>query len=216
MTRTAYYEQVKTVAREVRTQYGLDSARVLRSDLRRIYADQHIRIDLRPGFRQLRGAYFWDEQFGASVLVSDRLPAEPAIFTLGHELKHHLLDRAAGIGWYSLCDESQRSEVHEIAAEIFAAELIYPDNEFVRDLKAMQVPRRSCDARTIVRLKHSTRTTLSYASLAKRATFFHFSADGALDGVKWKAVEQSEFGEPAYKRIQRYRQARQLAQGQRT
>jgi IrrE N-terminal-like domain len=208
VSRTDYYATVKRQARDTRAQYGLDSPRVLRSDLRRIYADQHIRIDRRPGFRQLRGAYFWDEEFGASVLVSDRLPPEPAIFTLGHELKHHLMDRADGIGWYLLCDESQRSEEREIAAEIFAAELVYPDEDFVRDLESMHIGHGECDARTIVRLKHFTRSTLSYASLAKRATFFRFSLPGALDGIKWRALERDELGEPAHERIQRYRAAR--------
>lgn len=208
MNRSNYYAAVKRQARDTRDRYGLVSARVLRTDLRRIYADQSIRIDSRPGFRQLRGAYFWDEEFGASVLVSDRLPPEPAIFTLGHELKHHLMDRADGIGWYSLCDESQRSEEREIAAEIFAAELVYPDEDFVRDLQSMQVGLGECDGRVIVHLKHSTRTTLSYASLAKRATFFRFALPSALDGIKWRALEREVLGEPAYERIRRYRAAR--------
>jgi hypothetical protein len=44
----AYYEELKTLARQVRAENGLSTPRVLRSDMRRIYKAYGIRIDLWP------------------------------------------------------------------------------------------------------------------------------------------------------------------------
>jgi len=63
---------------------------VLRSDLRRIYRTEGIRIDLWPyKFKGLRGAYFNDE-LGPTVLLAKGLPQDPMVFTMAHELKHHV------------------------------------------------------------------------------------------------------------------------------
>jgi len=80
---------MRSLAREVRQQYGLIAPRVLKSDMRRIYKDQSIRIDLWPHvFKQIRGAYF-DDECGPTVMLRAALPQDPMIFTMGHELKHH-------------------------------------------------------------------------------------------------------------------------------
>jgi hypothetical protein len=56
----------------------------------------------------------------------------------------------------------------------FAAELIFPEGEYSRILQAMGVPQGQCAPEMLVRLKHETQTTLSYAALAKRAEFLTF------------------------------------------
>jgi len=166
MLRSQYYEALKKLARETRAEYGLTSARVLRSDLRRIYRDQGIRIDLWDHkFTKLRGAYFNDE-LGPTVMLCKSLPEDPMVFTMSHELKHHLMDSELSL---SYCDSSNQSEPIEIGAEVFAAELIYPEGEFAHDLQAMGISVGGCTPEAIVRLKHDTRTTLSYAGLVKRA-----------------------------------------------
>src|SRR5579875_3575700 len=122
---------MRKLALEMRTKYALISPRVLKSDMRRIYKDQGIRIDLWPyKLRKLRGAYFNDEG-GPSVMLAKGLPDDPMIFTMGHELKHHLVDRDSVL---ALCDSSNQHEEIEIGAEIFAAELIYPESMFCDDL----------------------------------------------------------------------------------
>jgi Zn-dependent peptidase ImmA (M78 family) len=122
------------LARETRARFSLDSPRVLRSDLRRIYSAEGIRIDLWPyKFKRLRGAYFNDE-LGPAVMLAKGLPEDPMVFTMGHELKHHLVDAALSL---SYCDTSNQSSPIEIGAEIFAAELIYPDEDFRADLSDM-------------------------------------------------------------------------------
>ena len=205
MNRFAYYEEMKVLARQVRAEHGLNTPRVLRSDLRRIYGHYGIRIDLWPGkFKGLRGAYFHDA-LGTTVMLSRSLPPEPMVFTMGHELKHHLVDREMGL---SYCDASNEGEAVEIGAEVFAAELMFPEQDFIDRLKEMGIAKGSCTPEALVRLKRDTRTTLSYAGIAKRAVFFGFATPGSLAKVQWKKLEERMFGEPLYKRIMRNRRSR--------
>jgi Zn-dependent peptidase ImmA (M78 family) len=147
----------------------------------------------------LRGAYINDD-CGATVMLAKGLPEDPTVFTMGHELKHHLADRELSL---SYCDASNASNPIEIGAEIFAAELIYPDDDFREHLKLMGVLPGKCTAEHLVELKHDTRTTLSYAGLAKRAEFMNFAVRGSLAQVRWKKLEEQLYGPPIYKRIRR-------------
>ena len=198
MSRSQYYNDLKQLAREVRGQYGLDSPRVLRSDLRRIYKDKGIQIDLWPRkLRKLRGAYFNDE-LGPTVMLCKGLPEDPMVFTMAHELKHHLVDSEMAL---SYCDPSNQSAPIEIGAEVFAAELIYPEGMFSYGLTAMGIASGKCTPEAIVRLKRESRTTLSYAGLVKRAEFLGFATEGSLSGVKWKKLEESVYGVPFYRTL---------------
>lgn len=202
MNRFAYYQEMKALARQVRADHGLTTPRVLRSDLRRIYKRHGIRIDLWPHrFKRLRGAYFFDD-LAATVMLARGLPADPMVFTMGHELKHHLADREAGL---TFCDASNVNEPIEIGAEIFAAELIFPEQDFIDRLDQMGVARGDCSAETLVRLKQESRTTLSYAGLAKRAEFLGFATPRSLAKVQWKKLEEQLYGEPLYKQLLRRR-----------
>lgn len=202
MNRTAYYNEMKKLARETREKYGLKTPRVKRSDLRVIYRDQGIRIDLWPHrLREVRGAYFNDE-FGPTVVVAKGLPEDPMVFTMAHELKHHLVDRGVALAY---CSDRNSSEHIEIGAEVFAAEFIFLEQDFMDALAAQGIQLGRCTPHALVHLKRRTQTTLSYAGLAKRATFFGFSAPGALDGVRWKKLEEEIYGEPLYKKLHRRR-----------
>lgn len=209
MSRSDYYQALKQRAREVRSEYGLKTPRVLKSDLRRIYKTQEIKIDWWPpkgisgGFKNLRGAYMHDEH-GTTVTINRNLPDEPAIFTMGHELKHHLTDKMAVL----YCDLSNQNEVIEIGAEIFAAELIFPDEEFADALTQMGVVKLKCSAKDLVCFKHETRTTLSYQAIIKKAEFLGFVLYDQFRGIQFKKLEEQLYGEPVYKRILRYRQQR--------
>jgi hypothetical protein len=205
VNRHAYYEQLKALARSVRDEFALRTPRVLRSDLRRIYRKHGIRIDLWPNFKGLRGAYFFDE-LGPTVVINSKLPEDPRVFTMAHELKHHLVDRDLGLAY---CDVSNQNQQIEIGAEVFAVELIFPEGDFVSHLDQMGIRCGDCEAEGLVRLKVETRTTLSYAGLVKYAERLGFVAKGSLDGVKWKKLEESIVGEPIHKRIQRFRKQSQ-------
>jgi Zn-dependent peptidase ImmA (M78 family) len=195
---------MKELARSTREKYGLTTPRVIKSQLRGIYRDQGIKIDLWPHrMREVRGAYFNDE-LGPTVMLVKGLPEDPMIFTMAHELKHHLVDRELSM---ACCSDRNANQHIEIGAEIFAAEFIFPEQDFLVALAEKGISTGNCTAEAIVRLKHETRTTLSYAGLAKRATFLGLAPAGSLDGVRWKKLEEEIFGEPLYKRILRRRRA---------
>jgi hypothetical protein len=63
-------------------------------------------------------------------------------------------------------------------------------------------------------LKHSTKATISYAGMVKKAYFLGFARNGILDNVKWMKLEEEMYGVPIYKQIQRQRkQASKQAEG---
>ena len=187
MNRQAYYEELKSLARQVRAENGLRSPRVLASDLRRIYDRHGIVIDSWPyRLRHLRGAFISDS-LGTTVMLASGLPQDPMVFTMAHELKHFFRDRDLGI---SYCDQSNLSKTVEIGAEIFAAELLFPDQDFIKHLRLLRVGRDQCLPRTIVQLKAKTRTTLSSAGLAIKAERLGFAPPSSLTRIKtWRKLE---------------------------
>jgi Zn-dependent peptidase ImmA (M78 family) len=192
----AYYEGLKQRAREVRAEFQLDTPRVLRSDLRRIYSQYGIKIEFWPyKFKKLRGAFF-DDDLGPTVMLAAGVPPEPTVFTMCHELKHFLVDRGLGL---SYCDPSNQNETIEIGAEIFAAEMIFPDADFREAMTQLAITPGQCSAESLVRLKRETATTLSYAGIAKKAYFLNFAPDGSFSKIQWKKLEAQIYGEPAYK-----------------
>lgn len=202
-TRFEHYEELKQCARDLRLKFGLASPRVLRSDLRRIYKETGIeRVDLWPPpgargrvLRVLKGAYFNDE-IGPTVLLPRHLPPEPRIFSMAHELKHHLVDRES-VGF---CATANQDEAREIGAEIFAAELIFPEDDFRREMLARGCRKGGCTPELLVRLKRETRSTLSYAALVKRAEWCEFAGTGSLKRTPWQRLEAEIYGPPPYAR----------------
>lgn len=202
MSVSDYYEEMKLLAREVRAQHGLTTPRVLRSDMRRIYKFYGIRIDLWPyPLKSLRGAII-NDSLGASVMLKKGLPEDPMVFTMAHELKHFLRD---GTLSYTYCHAANISKPIEVGAEVFAGELIFPEQEFIKYMRERGIGRECCTPEMIVRLKRETRTTLSYQGLVWRANFFHFAKPGALEDIQWKKLEEKMYGEPPYKRRLRAR-----------
>jgi Zn-dependent peptidase ImmA (M78 family) len=183
----SYYEDLKQLARQVRAENGLSSPRVLASDLMRIYAKYGIVVDEWPyRLRNLRGAFI-NDQLGATVMLAKGLPQDPLVFTMAHELKHFFRDRDLGI---SYCDQSNLNRSLEVGAEIFAAEMLFPDRDFISHMNAMGVRRDQCLPRTLVELKRKTGTTLSYAGLAIKAEWLGFAPSHSLTTVKtWRRME---------------------------
>lgn len=193
MNRGAYYERMRSLARDVRAKHHLTTPRVLRSDIRRIYRDEHIRVVLWPyKLRSLNGAYFFDD-LGATVMLRKGLPPEPMIFTMGHELKHHLVDRESG---HSFCDVSNEKNYIEIGAEIFAGELIFPEEEFATAARSVGIRHGCCTPELLVRLKHETRTTMHYASMIKRIDFLGVAPASQFAKVGWRKLEERLYGPP--------------------
>jgi Zn-dependent peptidase ImmA (M78 family) len=194
MNQQAYYEDLKQLARQVRAEFGLRSPRVVESDLRRIYEKNGIVIDDWPyRLRNLRGAFISDH-LGTTVMLASGLPQDPKVFTMAHELKHFYRDRHLGI---SYCDQSNLGKTLEIGAEIFAAELLFPDKDFITQMRTMRIGTNQCLPRTLVRLKQKTRTTLSYAGLAIKAERLGYAPSRSLTTIKtWRKFEEI-YGERA-------------------
>jgi Zn-dependent peptidase ImmA (M78 family) len=192
-----YYEELKQLARNVRREFGLDGPRVLKSDIKRIYRDKGITLDYWPHpLKGLRGAYFNDEN-GISIMIAKGLPNDPMVFTMAHELKHHLVDSSHGL---VKCIDKAVSRPIEIGAEVFAAEFLLPDETFLQLMTDMDVAEGKCTAEAIVRLKHDTKTTLSYAGLVKKAEWLKLAKQGTLPQTGWKRLEEQIYGIPFYKR----------------
>ena len=194
MNQQAYYEDLKQLARQVRVEFGLRSPRVVESDLRRIYEQNGIVIDDWPyRLRNLRGAFISDH-LGTTVMLASGLPQDPKVFTMAHELKHFYRDRHLGI---SYCDQSNLGKTLEIGAEIFAAELLFPDKDFMSQMRSMRIGTNQCLPRTLVSLKQKTRTTLSYAGLAIKAERLGYAPPRSLTTIKtWRKFEEI-YGERA-------------------
>lgn len=196
MSRSDYYQDMKDLARRVRAEYGLASCSVHKSDLRRIYKAEGVRIDIWPyKLKAVRGAYFRDH-LGATVMVA-KLPTDPFVFTLAHELKHHLFDHGVAL---APCGTRNQSEHIEIGAEIFAAELLFPEADFARLMRDRGVGKGSCTPAHIIDIKRRTGTTLSYLGLIKRAEFLGLAAAGSLPRAGWKTLEEKLYGVPFYKK----------------
>jgi Zn-dependent peptidase ImmA (M78 family) len=187
MNLQSYYEDLKLLARQVRAENGLASPRVLTSDLMRIYAKYGIFVDEWPyRFRNLRGAFI-NDHLGTTVMLAKGLPRDPMVFTMAHELKHFFRDRDLGI---SYCDQSNLNKSIEIGAEIFAAELLFPDCDFVAHMNMMGIRRDQCLPKALIHLKRKTGTTLSYAGLAIKAERLGFAPSHSLTTIKtWRRLE---------------------------
>ncbi|MFN2532208.1 MAG: ImmA/IrrE family metallo-endopeptidase [Pyrinomonadaceae bacterium] len=187
-----YYDDLKKLARRVRAENGLTSPRITVTDMRRIYFRNNIELDVWPHkFKKLRGAFMCDE-LGTTVMLASNLPQDPMVFTMAHELKHFYKDRHLRI---SYCDQSNFAKTIELGAEVFAAELIFPDADFAAYLQRMRVGRNQCTPETLIKLKHTTRTTLSYAGLAIKAERLQFAPPNSLTIVKtWRRLEREYRG----------------------
>jgi Zn-dependent peptidase ImmA (M78 family) len=188
---------MKTLARAQRQKYGIDGPRVLRTDMRRIFKEEGIRVDYWDGpMKKIRGAYF-NDHLGQTIMILRTLPADPCVFTMAHEFKHHLVDKNVGL---VMCENTPASQMIEIGAEVFAAEFLFPEECFRTHMAQMGIGPLGCKAETLVRLKHETKTTLSYSGLVKLAVWLKFSAEGALPTSGWQKLEERIYGIPFYRR----------------
>jgi Zn-dependent peptidase ImmA (M78 family) len=180
---------MRELALEVRARNGIEGSDLSIREMWRIYCDEGIeKLDFRHGFKDLRGAYFNDD-CGVTVMLAGGLPDEPTIFTMAHELKHHLVDSKVGS---VLCRTNEQTRRVEVGAEVFAAELIYPEKDFVYDLfRLLRGIPQTVSAEMLVDLKRKTNTTLSYAALAKRTVLLRLADQQAFRDVRWGALQDN-------------------------
>ena len=88
---------------------------------------------------------------------------------MAHELKYHISDFDLVKCGALACVITQDNDYIEKGAEIFDAEFIYREDEFVAHLAERSIGLGQCTAEDIVKLKRQTGTTLSNTSLGKQA-----------------------------------------------
>lgn len=204
MNRGGHYEEMKRLAHDLRGRYGIASREVSLSRIGAIYKAEGIRIDYWPyRLRKVRAAYFLVDDEAHVLLNAGIKPKEPRIFALCHELKHHLVDqelaRVEGLG----CREDvswQAGVPVEIGAEVFAAEFIFPESEFLALLGELGLDSIR-DAEDVVRLKRACPAPVSYVFLQKRLRWFGFSGPNAFKGVQFQKLEERMYGAPFYRRL---------------
>ncbi len=202
MSRTQYYEEMKRLAHTVRSKYGLTTPTVGLRTIRAIYGEQHIRIDSWPyKLRRVRAAYFLVDGEVCVLINAAIKPKEPRLFSLCHELKHHYVDQelAAGQGLFCQDVSWQDASPIEIGAEIFAAELIYPETEFLALAQELGLD-RGCTKEDVVGLKRQCPGQVSYSFLLKRLQWFHMIGPGEFRGVQFTKLEEELYGPPVYRR----------------
>ncbi len=208
MNRTDYYQVLKALARSKRIEYGVTTGRFGLREMRSIYQREGIVLDLwSHRLRRVRAAYFVIDGAPHVLLNKAIKPVEPRLFSLAHELKHHLVDRdqaAASDCGFGCMDYLNYRGVPaiEIGAEIFAAEFIFPEDEFNAWATPL-VTSRPCSKEDVVRLKRACPARVSYAFLTKRLEHLGFARRGAFAGVQFRKLEESIYGLPFYRKFRR-------------
>lgn len=165
MDRHAYYEELKAFAREKRDFYGVDTATFGLREVRSIYKKEGIKIDYWPLPYKIKALYMCaDGEY--SVAIQRTLPDEPKLFALTHELKHHYRDQEMLGSQVIHCGDYNANELIEKGAEVFAAEFIYPEAEFVDDIERFSVV--DWQPEHVVHLKRNCKAKVSYMYLCKR------------------------------------------------
>jgi Zn-dependent peptidase ImmA (M78 family) len=197
MSRHAYYEGLKDLARAKRAGYRIDTARFGLKEVRAIYKAENIRIDSWPLPRKIKALYMCADG-DCSVAVQVSLPCEPKLFALVHELKHHYCDREALGNGVIHCGDYNQNELIEIGAEVFAAEFIYPQEECAQDIQEFGVLK--WQAENVVHFKKGCKAKVSYRFICKRLERLGFITRGQFDGVQFQKLEDQIFGVAFYRR----------------
>ncbi len=158
-----------------------------------IYGIENVRIDYWPLPYKVKALYMCDDG-DCSVAVQRRLPNEPKLFALIHELKHHYRDREALGSGVIHWGDYDANELIEKGAEVFAAEFIYPEVEFCNDIQ--QAETQTWNAENVVHFKRGCKAKVSYKFICKRLEWLGLIGAGHFDGVQFQKLEYGIFGAP--------------------
>src|ERR1700684_2104259 len=191
--RGAYYSFMRELAQKKRAEYSIETATFGIREIRGIYRKENIIIDIRRLPSCLKAIYLVQEG-EASVAIRKDLPDEPKLFALAHELKHHWADqeliRAGLVG----CGDYNARELEEKGAEVFAAELIYPEDEFLEDVGACNGS--EWKPQDVVRFKKfHCRAKVSYTFIRKGLERRRLIQPDQFSGIKFQKLEEEIYGE---------------------
>jgi Zn-dependent peptidase ImmA (M78 family) len=166
--------------------------------VRDIYKAEGITLDYWETSPKIRAVYMCDDD-DPSVMINKKLPAEPKLFSLVHELKHHYVDRPAMERGQIKCGDYNANQVIEVGAEVFAAEFIYPEAEFLASATELQLHPGQVSAEDIVRFKRTCGAKVSYTFLQKRFERLRFIVAGQFAKTQFQKLEEQIYGLPIYK-----------------
>jgi Zn-dependent peptidase ImmA (M78 family) len=198
MFRNEYYATMRALAADKRAAYHVATQNIGLQFIRNIYKAEGITIDLWNSPAKIRGVYMCDDG-DPSVLINKKLPNEPRIFAMVHELKHHYCDQGAIAKGQIKCGDYNANEMIEIGAEIFAAEFIFPEAEFLQAIENQGIQAGKCTPEDVVRLKQSCNAPVSYKFLQKRLERFQIITPKQFAKVQFQKLEEQLFGLPIYK-----------------
>lgn len=198
MYRSQYYESMKALADEKRAAYGVATQSLGLQVVRGIYKNEGIVVDLWELPARIRGAYMCDDG-DPSVLINKNLPKEPRLFAMVHELKHHYCDQNAIKNGKLQCGDYNANEVIEIGAEVFAAEFIFPEAEFLKLVQDEGIEAGKCTPEDVVDLKRACGAPVSYKFLQKRLEWFEVITPKQFAKVHFQKLEEELYGLPIYK-----------------
>jgi Zn-dependent peptidase ImmA (M78 family) len=196
--RSQYYDAMKLLATEKRQKYSIATASLGLKRIREVYKAEGVAIDLWKTSYKIRAMYMCDGG-DPSVLVNRSLPTEPRIFAMVHELKHHYCDQTALKNGQIRCGDYNANEVIEKAAEVFAAEFIYPAQEFLDCASSLGLEAGKVTPEEIVQLKRVCGAPVSYKFLQKRLEWFGFIERGQFAKVQFQKLEEEIYGVPIYR-----------------
>lgn len=87
----------------------------------------------------------------------------------------------------------------EKAAEVFAAEFIYPETEMRELASSLGIQAGTCTPEKIVEFKRSCPATISYQFIVKRFGWFGFIEFGSYKKIQFQKLEDEIYGSPIYK-----------------
>lgn len=198
MTKSDYYEGLKVLARQKRTHHRVITSALGLREVRGIYSAEGVIVDLRPLSKRIRAVYMCDDD-DPSVLVNKNLPEEPRLFAMLHELKHHYCDRQVIAQGGHRCGDYNANQEIEIGAEVFAAEFIFPEAEFLELTQKVGIDGQRCSAEQVVDLKRSCPAKVSYMFLKKRLEWFRIIEPHQFDKIRFQKLEEQIYGAPIYK-----------------
>lgn len=194
----ANYDAVIALAKAKRVEHSVSTKSLNIAAIRRVYKAEGVRIDKWKFGSKIRAVYMVDDG-DASVAIKDGMPKEPTLFSLVHELKHHFVDQALIQQGGLKCGDYNANEQIEKAAEVFAAEFIYPEDEFIACVVGLGIQIGSCTPEDVVKLKRTCNALVSYQFLSKRLLRLGFATPGAFDKIQFQKLEEKMFGVPFYK-----------------
>jgi Zn-dependent peptidase ImmA (M78 family) len=198
VSRSEYYEAMKLLAAEKRQKHNITTASLGLKKIREVYKAEGIAIDLWETSHRIRAMYMCDGG-DPSVLVNRNLPPQPRLFAMTHELKHHYCDQTALKNGQIRCGDYNANEVIEKAAEVFAAEFIYPSKEFLDCASSIALEHGKVTPEDVVEFKRVCGAPVSYKFLQKRLEWYGFIEREEFAKIQFQKLEEKLHGVPIFR-----------------